>query len=206
MASWRFKLLLLIVLILPLSGCGDLEGVLASLTLSPTSSTVGVNQSIAFTAIGKDSLGFIVSVEPTWSVTGNIGAISSTTGLFVAGDSAGSGTVVATYDNISASANVTVTENGWLVGTVSSSLGLAPGIKVYLEGSPTLFDLSDNNGKYEISEIPAGNYSAMTVATTTFQSASWEVTVARGGTTTQDFTLQLQPGIPIIPTTTMPSF
>jgi len=201
MASWRFKLfLLLVILILPLSGCGDLESELASLTMSPTSSTIGVNQSVVFTAIGKDSMGFIVTTDPTWSVTGNIGTINST-GLFTAGDIAGSGTVVATYDNTSASANVTVTETGWLVGTLSNAYYGTTGIKVYLDGFSTLFDFSDSNGQYEISDIPAGSYNAVTLATAVFQSASWEVTISRGQTTTQSFALELQPGIPTTTTT-----
>lgn len=200
MASWQFRALLLFILILHLAGCGDLEGTLSSLTISPSSSTIGVNRSVNFTAIGRDSLGFIVDVDPTWSVTGNIGTISSN-GLFTSGDSAATGTVMATYDDKTASASITVTENGWLVGRLSNNYYGTTGIRVYLEEDPALFDLADSNGQYEIADIPAGTYNALTVSTDIFQSASLEVTIARGQTTTQSFTLQLQPGIPTTTTT-----
>lgn len=189
-----------------LSGCGDIEGDIATLTISPPSATIGINQSQVFTAIAKDSYGIIVSSSPTWSTTGGIGAIS-TTGLFVAGDSTGSGYVVATLDNKTTTATVTIADTGWLTGRVQSALsnlGYIANIKVYLDEDPTLFDRSDSDGRYEISGIPAGTYEALTEATVTFQSASREVTITRGQTTTWDIFVEVQPGVNPVPTTTLP--
>jgi hypothetical protein len=208
MLNWRSQTSLLLaigLLVFLSSGCGDLDTEISSLTVSPTSSTVGINQSRVFTAVGKNSLGFVVDIDPIWSVSGNIGTISSS-GLFIAGATAGSGTVTASYGDSSASATVTVTENGWLTGQVSSSLGLAVGIRVFLQQSPTLQDFTDSSGLYSISNIPPGTYWAVTGATDTFQSSSAEVTVDPGETATWDFFVQLQPGVPDVPTTTLPTF
>ena len=99
MANLPFKLLICLVvvscfLIIVPFGCGDLDTELSSLTISPPSTTIGVDQSQVFTVIAKDSLGLIVDIDPTWSVTGGIGSIG-TTGLFTASSSAGNGTVLA---------------------------------------------------------------------------------------------------------------
>ncbi|MEA3493598.1 MAG: carboxypeptidase regulatory-like domain-containing protein [Candidatus Margulisiibacteriota bacterium] len=209
MANWPSKLILLgFSFFVLLAGCGDIEGDVATLTLSPSSATIGINQSQVFTSIAKDSYGLIVDSSPTWSTTGGIGAIS-TTGLFVAGDSTGEGYVAATLDNKIATATVTITDAGWLTGRVQSSLsnlGYIANIKVYLSEDPTLYDRSDSDGRYEISGIPAGTYEALTEATVTFQSASREVAVTRGQTTTWDIMLEAQPGVNPVPTTTVPSF
>ena len=193
--------------VIVLSGCGDLDTELSSMTVSPSSATVGINQSQVFSVIAKDSAGFIIDVDPTWGVTGSIGSIGST-GLFTAGNSSGEGTVVATYGEESASATVSVTENGWLEGRIQhSSFGFQPSIKVYLEGySSTLNDFSDGDGRYSISNIPAGTYEARTEATTLFQASSMEVTIDKGEITTWDIILSTQPGVPVVPTTTLFTF
>lgn len=184
-------------------GCGDLDTELSSLIISPPSAAIGINQSRVFAVIAKDSLGFIVEIDPTWSLTGGIGSIG-TTGLFTASSSAGSGTVVATYGETSASSTVTVTENGWLEGLIqSSSFGTQSSIKVYLNEAPTLSGLSDNDGRYSISNIPAGTYDARTEATNLFKESSMEVTIGKGETTTWDILLDTQPGAPVVPTTTL---
>lgn len=212
MASLLHKTLkistLFIILFFCFIGCGDITGDIASLTISPPSATVGINQSQVFTATAKDSYGLIVNSSPIWSTTGGVGVITSS-GLFVAGDSAGNGYVVARYEGKTATATVTIADSGWLTGRVQSSLsnlGYIENIRVYLNEDPTLFDLSDGNGRYEISGIPAGTYQALTQATTNFQSASQEVTITRGGTTTWDILVEAQPGVNPVPTTTIPSF
>jgi len=188
------------------TGCGDLETVLSSLTVSPSSRTVGINQGEVFTAIGRDTLGMIVDISPTWEVRGGIGEISST-GLFTAGASSGEGYIVATYGDYTASAEVAVTNRGWLEGIVQSSLaGIEEGIKVYLNENTSLLDYSDSEGRYSISDIPAGTYEARTQATVLYQMASQEVTIQEGRVTTWDIILVTQPGVPVTPTTTFPSF
>ena len=209
MANLPPKLILLsLSFFVLLAGCGDIDGNIASLTISPPSATIGINQSQVFTATAKDSYGLIVNSTPAWSTSGGIGAIS-TTGLFVAGDSTGTGYVVASYDKKSATATVTIADTGWLTGRVQSSLsnlGYLANIRVYLNEDTSLFDLSDSDGRYEIAGIPAGTYQALTQATVTFQSASREVTISRGRTTTWDILVDAQPGVNPVPTTTIPSF
>jgi hypothetical protein len=185
-----------------LIGCG--ESSLFSIIINPNTSSVGVNQAQNFTALGRDGAGILIGISPTWSVTGNIGTVS-TSGLFIAGNTAGVGTVAATANGITGSAIVTVTENGWISGRLTSSLGSVSGIRIYLLELGTVDAFADINGFYTISSVPPGTYIVQTVATTVYQSSSQEVSVTRGQTRTGiDFILQLQPSIPIIPTTTIP--
>jgi len=189
--------------ILAAGGCGD-NSVVMSLSISPTSATVGINQYYSFYAIAKNSGGIIVSSSPTWSVEGGIGSITST-GLFKAVGAAGTGNIIAAVDSISAKAAVTITEKAWLAGNVSCPVtGRVPGIKVYLEGHESALNaFSDSKGVYSISNIPAGTYEARTLATNYYQAASYEVTISSGETKTWDITLDTQPGTPVIPTTTI---
>ncbi len=184
-----------------LVGCGDITGELATLSVSPSTKTVGVNQPQGFTAIGKDSNGFIVQVNPTWSVEGGIGSIS-TSGIFTAGSTEGTGYVVATSSTISGKATVTVTAKGWLEGVLSGSYGAVEGIRVALLGyETTLVDFADASGNYSISDIPAGTYTAYTRANDLYQSSSTEVTIASGETETWNVTLNPQPWVTTTTTT-----
>lgn len=195
-----------ILVIIQMGGCGDLDTEIASLTVSPANPTIGINKSQVFSVTAKNSAGYIISVTPVWSADSAIGTISST-GLFTAGNVAGQGTVTATVSPLTATANVTVTENGWIEGTLNSDLGAAVNVKVYLNEASTLWDRSDSSGKYSIDNVPPGTYRVITEPTATYQSGSQEVTVARGQTVTgTNFFLPLQPGIPTVPTTTIPTF
>lgn len=188
-------------LVLALTGCGDIEGEVSSVTVSPTSATVGISQGYSFSAVGKNSAGTIVTVSPTWSVAGGIGTISSN-GFFTAVGTIGSGSVVATVSpasggSLTGSATVTLTDKGWLTGTIrDSNGGVDQYITVYLVEKPALQALSDTSGKYTISNIPAGTYSAAINANSGIQSsaASHEVTISQGATVTWNPVL-------IVPTT-----
>jgi hypothetical protein len=74
--------------------------------VTPGEVTVEVGQTQDFQAIVKDQAGHVLSVEPTWSVTGNIGTIDER-GRFTA-TSSGEGTVVATAGDQSGTATVHV--------------------------------------------------------------------------------------------------
>lgn len=201
----KWLVILSCFLFISLSGCGDIDSELASLTISPSSATIGINQSQLFTVIGKDSYGLVVQVDPTWSVTGGIGNIASS-GLFAADSTSGEGTVVASYGEKSASASVAVTENGWLEGRIENSVyGHAPGIRVELKDT-SLFDFSESDGRYSISNIPPGTYEARTRETQIYQVASKEVTIDGGETEIWDIFLDTQPGFSPFPTTTLPTF
>lgn len=84
--------------------------VVTSLEVAPASATVEIDGSIQFTANPKNNFGITISSPSaiTWSVSGNIGSISST-GLFT-GSSIGEATVTAVSGAISGSAAVTVVE------------------------------------------------------------------------------------------------
>ena len=75
-SKFSLGFLLLSFLFFSLSGCGSSSGTVASLTVSPTSATIAIGQSQVFTAVAHDSTGKIVSVTPTWSISGGIGTIS----------------------------------------------------------------------------------------------------------------------------------
>jgi hypothetical protein len=187
-------------------GCGEVSNQLASLTVSPTTATVGVSKEKAFSVVGKNSVGNIISVTPTWTVEGGIGTVT-TTGIFIAGTAEGTGSVVASAEAYSAKATVTITLKGWLEGAViAPDSGKVQGVKVYLKTRTDLNSYSDADGKYSIANIPAGTYEAWTTETQLYSASSKEVTVASGETVTWDFYLTLKPGAPTVPTTTLPSF
>jgi hypothetical protein len=85
-------------------------GPLATITITPSPTTVAIRGTQQFTAVGKDAHGNVVAFTPTWSVTASGGAIDASTGLFTAGATAGTfvNTVRAASGAISATASVTV--------------------------------------------------------------------------------------------------
>ncbi|MCU0641012.1 MAG: carboxypeptidase-like regulatory domain-containing protein [Candidatus Margulisbacteria bacterium] len=190
-----------------LSGCGDLEGgVASSITVSPSSTTIGVSSSKAFTAIGKDSNGKIVATTVTWSVTGGIGGITSS-GFFTAGAVEGAGIVTATAGTISGQASVTITEKGWIAGKVNTSDSSIPvGLKVYLPALSTAVDFTDSSGYYELEGVPAGTYTVQTLETALYQVASDEVTLGKGETAQVNLFATVKPNVPTTTTTTIPTF
>jgi len=189
-------------------GCGDITNEVSSIEVSPLTATVGVNHTQTFSAIGRDSVGKIVSISLTWSTEGNIGTISSSGmySMLTAGSQEGTGKVVATYGALSGKANVTITAKGWLTGTVTdpTTLGNVQGIQVYLTEIPSLLDITNSVGKYLIEDIPAGTYEVQTKETALYLSASSEVMVGSGETVTVNLTLTTRPGSPTVPTMTLP--
>jgi hypothetical protein len=87
------------------------NGPLATITVSPSASSMAINNTQQFTAVGRDASGNVVAISPTWSIVAGGGTISATTGLFTAGTTTGtfSGTVRATSGSLFGSATVTVT-------------------------------------------------------------------------------------------------
>ncbi|MFC1490773.1 Ig-like domain-containing protein, partial [Candidatus Latescibacterota bacterium] len=76
------------------------------LTLSPTTVSLQAGLTQQFSAVATDENGD--PAEITWAVTGDIGTVDSN-GFFTAGLSAGSGTVTASAEGLTETANVTVT-------------------------------------------------------------------------------------------------
>ena len=85
-------------------------GSLSTIVVSPNPTTLAVNGTQQFTAVGKDFDGTITAFTPTWSVVAGGGAISAT-GVFTAGTTPGTfaSTVKATSGSISNTATVIVT-------------------------------------------------------------------------------------------------
>jgi len=91
------------------AGCkGTSEpGVTASITISPTSTTLPVNGTQQFTTVAKNSDGDVLAIpNPIWSVSGG-GTITST-GLFTAGTTPGTITVSVTCNSVTATPNPTL--------------------------------------------------------------------------------------------------
>ncbi|HSW30240.1 MAG TPA: ice-binding family protein [Longimicrobiales bacterium] len=86
-----------------------IAGPLATITLTPTPTTLSIGGTQQYTAVGKDAGGNTVAISPTWSVSGGSGSISGA-GLFTAGSVPGTfaNTVMATSGGISGHATVTV--------------------------------------------------------------------------------------------------
>ena len=99
-----------------------LPGALASITLSPSTKTLLVDDTAQFTAVGKDANNNIVEITPTWSVAANGGTISNA-GLFTAGTVAGefANTVTATSGTVSGTASVVVTPGALTLLTITPS-------------------------------------------------------------------------------------
>jgi hypothetical protein len=87
-------------------------GALATITVSPSTSTLATGGTQTFTAVGKDANGNIVVIVPSWSVlNATAGSINSGTGVFTAGTVSGTynNTVQATSNGIAGFATVIVT-------------------------------------------------------------------------------------------------
>ena len=86
-------------------------GPLASITVTPVTVTLPIGTTQQYTAVGKDASGNVVPIVPSWSVVAGGGTISPTTGLFTAGNVAGSypNTVRASVGTIAGTASVIVT-------------------------------------------------------------------------------------------------
>ena len=86
-------------------------GPLASITVTPVTTTLPIGATQQYTAVGKDASGNVVPIVPVWSVVAGGGTISPTTGLFTAGNLAGSypNTVRASVGTIAGTASVIVT-------------------------------------------------------------------------------------------------
>lgn len=96
-------------------------GALASIVVSPATTTLSIGQTQQFTAVGKDANHNVVEFTPTWSVVASGGTINSSTGVFTAGTVAGvfTSTVRATSGEISSTSSVTVSPGAVATITVS---------------------------------------------------------------------------------------
>ena len=94
---------------------GPTPGPLATITVTPNP-TLPIGALQPFIATGRDARGNLVAITPTWSIVSGGGAINGSSGLFTAGNVAGTFTltVKATSGGISGFATVIVTSPGTL--------------------------------------------------------------------------------------------
>ncbi len=128
--SFAGLLILLTGFLLLLAGCGGGGGggsstpVLNMILINPPSATVSPGGNSQFTATGYDQNGRIMSIDPTWSVTGGIGTVnpeSGATTTFTAVDAADTdinGTITATVGEISGNAQITVSADPPVLTTI----------------------------------------------------------------------------------------
>ena len=98
-------------------------GVLASITVTPSTMSLSAGGTQAYTAVGHDAGNNVVAITPAWSVAAGGGTIDAGTGLFTAGTVAGTftNTVTATSGAISGTATVTVVPGALTNLTISPS-------------------------------------------------------------------------------------
>ena len=175
--TWVRALITNTLFVILLSGCGEMSN-LATISVSPSSATVGILKSQRFYATAYDQNNKIYSVAFSWSVSGGIGTIDAS-GLFYAGASESNGSVIATAQGISGRASVNVTTKGSISGAIKNVDGAAvSGINVYLAAAPAQAGSSDTSGRYSIGNVPAGMWEVDTSGTAIYLTASQEATVA----------------------------
>lgn len=161
-------------------GCGEENDQISSITIFPSQAKVGVGKSYKFYATAYNSAGKPLATTFTWSASSGIGSIDQD-GNFVAASITGSGYVYASADSVSGQAQVELTDKGEIQGTVkNSALEEVSGIKVYLTSQPSLYDISDSEGEFLITEIPPGVYTVISEENVNYLSATDEVTIAAG--------------------------
>ena len=168
--------------------------VLTSITLTPNPASVAVGQTVQFTAVGKDQNGNVMSITPTWSVSGTGNSIS-TSGLLTA-STAGSFTVTASSGSVSGTSTVTVNAAGLNIpGKIeaeayTSMSGIATEATADAGGGQNIGYIDANDYMdYNVNVTAAGTYTA------TFRVACW---IANGQ-------LQLKSGSTVLATVNLPN-
>jgi len=166
---------------------------LASITVSPNPSNLGIGGTQQFTAIGKDASGNVVAITPTWAVVASGGTISGA-GLFTAGTVPGTytNTVQATSGAISGAATVNVaagvaTQLAINAGNTQTAIA---GTAVTIAPSVLVRDINNNpvSGVSVTFAVASGGGSATGVSATTNASGiatvgSWTLGPAVGANT-----------------------
>jgi hypothetical protein len=100
-------------------------GVLASITVTPSTMSLSAGGTQAYTAVGHDAGNNVVAITPAWTVVAGGGTIDPGTGMFTAGTVAGTftNTVTATSGAISGTATVTVTPGALANLTITPASG-----------------------------------------------------------------------------------
>ena len=96
-------------------------GPVAAIIVTPTPVSLAVGAGQQYTATGVDAYGNAVAITPTWSVVAGGGAINLTSGMFTAGNTAGTftNTVRASVGSVAGFATATVTSGALATITVT---------------------------------------------------------------------------------------
>lgn len=145
------------------------DGTVTSLAVSPSTATVEVGATQAFSATAHHSDGTTSNPSASWSVSGGIGTLTSVglNGLFTA-TATGEGTVEAVYAGFSATAGVTVVASGEIVptGEALATIEVSPAQALLRVGGTQTFTAAGTNASAESVAI----------------SPSWEVSGEAAGT------------------------
>ena len=177
------------VMVVVLTSCVSASPEISVIAVSPTSASVAVGGTQTFTASGRTASGSLISIDPTWSTAGSVGAVSAT-GVFT-GSTLGSGFVYAIQDGITGSATVSVTDKGIISGTVEDEDSSAvSGITVALVTDSTKSDVSSSTGSYSLTELDAGTYEVHALGNILYLTGTGEgIEVEEAETTTVNFTM-----------------
>ena len=111
-----------------------IAGPLTTITVTPSPMSIGIGTTQQYVAVGKDASGNVVQFTPTWSVINGGGAVNGT-GMFTAGNTAGTytNTVQASNGAITGTATVTETSGGLTTivvtpNPVSLNTGVRPAV------------------------------------------------------------------------------
>lgn len=132
----------------------------------------------SFTIAGVETGSYVISAVATGYATA-----TSTIGIFVEGDNTTSESLVMNPEGGTITGTVTNQSDGTTVENASVSF-TAPGV--------TLSATTNESGVYTIQDVPGGAYTGVATKGTA-ESASANVTVINGETTTQNFTLPTAP-------------
>jgi hypothetical protein len=125
-------------------------GPVATITVSPTPSSLSVGGTQQFTAVGKDASGNVVAITPTWAVVAGGGTISLATGMFTAGSSTG------TFTN-----TVRASVNG-LTGFATVLVGSGPLATITVTPNPASLNLGATQQFSAVGKDASGNVVAIT--------------------------------------------
>jgi hypothetical protein len=111
---------------------------LASVSVTPSTTSVVLNGQQQFTATAMDQFGKAMAAQPTFTWKASSGTITST-GLYKAPSAAGSGTVTVTYGSFTATATVAIVASQFLGMTDAALAALTQSL--YVDGSISRLDM-----------------------------------------------------------------
>ena len=154
-------------------------GPLASITVAPNPGTMAIGGTQQYTAVGKDAGGNVVPFTPSWAVVAGGGSIDPVTGLFTAGQTAG------TYTN------TVRASSGAIAGTATAVVTTGPLATITVTPNPATMAINGTQQFTAVGKDAGGNVVAIT-PTWTVVNGGGLITATTGfftaGTVTGTFT------------------